>query len=127
MGDEFTCRAKLGPLRDNFGASGPQGTSTAGNAVSGVQVANAGANRAVGQTGSGISTASHATTWQHAAGSGLGQTLQRMSNGRRFGSTQASWSSAGRVLGRAAVVTTAWEGGWDIGSMIYCGCSANGK
>lgn len=74
----------------SFGASESQGTSTAGNAVSGVQVANAGASRAVGRTGSGIGTASHATTWQHAAGSGLGQTLQRISNGRRFGSIQVS-------------------------------------
>lgn len=30
------------------------------------------------------------------------------------------------VLGRVAVVTTVWEGFCDIGSMLYCGCSAGG-
>ena len=30
------------------------------------------------------------------------------------------------VLGRVAVVTTVWEGIWDVGSMLYCGCSAGG-
>jgi len=107
-----------------LGASGPEGTSAAGNVASGAQVANATANAAVGYTGSGISTASHATSWQHAAGSEVGQALQRASNGRSFGPIQVSWSSAGRLLGRVAVVTTVWEGAWDIGSMAYCGCSA---
>jgi RHS repeat-associated protein len=108
-----------------LGASGPEGTSTTGNVASGAQVTNAAANAAVGSTGSGISAAPHATSWQHAAGSEIGQTLQRASTGRRFGPVQASWSSAGRFLGRAAVVTTIWEGGWDIGSMAYCGCTAS--
>lgn len=109
-----------------LGASGPESTSTTGEVASGAQVANAAANSAVGSTGSGISAAPHATTWQHAAGSQAGQAMQRAANGRRFGPVQASWSSAGRLLGRVAVVTTVWEGFWDIGSMVYCGCSAGG-
>jgi RHS repeat-associated protein len=109
-----------------LGASGPESTSTTGEVASGAQVANAAANSAVGSTGSGISDAPHATTWQHAAGSQAGQAMQRAANGRRFGPVQASWSSAGRLLGRVAVVTTVWEGFWDIGSMVYCGCSAGG-
>jgi RHS repeat-associated protein len=110
-----------------LGASGPEGTSTTGDVTSRAQVANAAANTAVGSTGSGISAAPHATTWQHAAGSQAGQTMQRAANGRRFGPVQASWSSAGRLLGRVAVVTTVWEGFWNIGSVVYCGCSAGGE
>ncbi|HCH0556508.1 TPA: RHS repeat-associated core domain-containing protein [Pseudomonas aeruginosa] len=107
-----------------LGPAGKEGTSTAGNATSGAQVANGLGNAAVGYTGSGMSTASHATSWQHAAGSRVGQAAQMAENGRRFGSTQVAWSSAGRFLGRVAVVTTIWEGFYDIGTMGYCGCSA---
>lgn len=107
-----------------FGASGPEGTSSVGNVASGAQAANAAANKAIGYTGSGIGTASHATSWQHAAGSEIGQAVQRASDGRNFGPKQIPWSRAGRLLGRVAVVTTIWEGGWDIGSIAYCGCSA---
>ena len=103
------------------------GTSTAGNVASGAHVANAAGNAAVGYTGSGMNTASHATSWQHAAGSEIGQAGQRAYNGRSFGRPiQVPVSAVGRFLGRAALVTTVWEGAYDIGTMIYCGCAAAG-
>jgi RHS repeat-associated protein len=107
-----------------LGAAGSEGTSNVGNAGSTAHVANAVGNTLVGQTGAGISTATHATTWQHAVGSNVGQAAQLSQNGRRFGPVQAQVSSAGRLLGRVAVVTTVWEGFWNIGSMVHCGCNA---
>jgi RHS repeat-associated protein len=107
-----------------LGAAGPQQTSSIGNVVSTAHIANTTGNIAVGSTGSGIGTAPHATTWQHAAGSSVGQRMQTLHNGRRFGPTQAAWSSGGRLIGRVAVVTTVWEGFWNIGSMIHCGCNS---
>lgn len=107
-----------------LGSSGSEGSSTIGDASTALNLANAAANRAAGATGSGMSSASHATSWQHRVGSNIGQSAQQTVNGKSFGSTQAAWSSAGKMAGRLALLPLIWEGYWDIGSAIYCGCSA---
>jgi RHS repeat-associated protein len=108
-----------------LGPAGKGGASALGNVASSAQVANAAGNAAVGYTGSGMSRASHATSWQHAAGSEIGQAGQRAFNGRSFGpQVQVPWSNAGKFLGRLAIAPTIWEGFYDVGTIVYCGCSA---
>jgi len=51
--------------------------------------------------------------------------LQLQENGRRFGSTQARWSSAGRIIGRVAVLPLIFEGFYDIGTMARCACTSD--
>jgi RHS repeat-associated protein len=127
-GEYSTFADCLGERRWDWGKLGPsgkEGTSGIGNAGSSAQIANATGNAAAGYTGSGIGTASHATSWQHKASADIGQSMQKAATGKRFGPTQARWSTAGRLVGRVAILPTIWEGGWDIGSMVYCGCAAN--
>lgn len=101
-----------------LGPSGSSGTSTIGNVGSSAQIANTAANIAVGQTGAGIATASHATSWQHVAGLRIGQARQLAVNGRTMGAVQARWSSIGKFAGRVGIVTTIWEGYWDVGTFV---------
>lgn len=84
---------------------------------------NAAGNAAAGATGSGIGTASHATSWAHRVASNYGQSQQIIETGKRTGATQARISGIGKVAGRLLIIPTIWEGYWDIGSIIYCGCS----
>ncbi|MGL6160752.1 RHS repeat-associated core domain-containing protein, partial [Microbulbifer sp.] len=93
-----------------------------GDAVTGANLANAAGNMAAGRTGSGMGVPSHGTSWQHRTLSGIGQNMQLQENGRRFGSTQARWSNAGRIIGRAAVLPLIFEGYYDIGTIARCAC-----
>jgi RHS repeat-associated protein len=107
-----------------LGPAGPEGTSDVGAAVTAGNVANIAGNVAAGPTGSGAGIGSHATSWAHRAGSNIGQALQIAENGRRFGSTQAAWSTAGKVLGRALILPTIFEGAYDIATIARCACTA---
>jgi hypothetical protein len=46
--------------------------------------------------------------------------MQRAASGRSFGPLQARVSAAGRAVGRFAVVTTVWEGFYDLGAIGEC-------
>ncbi len=86
-------------------------------------LANSAGNIMAGPTGSGIGTVSHATSWQHRVASNYGQAQQIAANGRRTGPIQARIGTVGKAAGRLAILPTIWEGYWDIGLMVYCGCS----
>jgi len=87
-------------------------------------LANAAGNYAAGPTGAGAGVPSHGTSWQHRLGSNIGQNKQQRINGKKFGTTQAKWSGAGRTLGRLAIFPLLIEGFYDIGTIGYCGCKS---
>ena len=107
-----------------LGPAGPEGTSDVGAVATGGNLANIAGNVAAGPTGVGAGVGSHATSWAHRVGSEIGQAAQLAENGGRFGSTQAAWSTAGKVLGRALILPTIFEGFYDIGTVARCACTA---
>ena len=106
-----------------MGPAGDDGASTAGNVGTTANLGNSAGNAAAGPTGSGIGTASHATSWPHRVASNIGQAQQVAETGKRTGPTQARTSAIGKAAGRILIIPTIWEGYWDIGSIIYCGCA----
>jgi uncharacterized protein RhaS with RHS repeats len=108
-----------------LGPAGEGGMSDVGTMATGANLANTAGNMMTGATGSGMGVPSHATSWQHRTASQIGQNLQLAENGRRFGSTQAAWSSAGRIVGRALILPAIFEGFYDIGTMGRCACASD--
>ena len=108
-----------------FGPAGNDGLSNTGATVTSANLANTTANVAVGRTGAGAGTASHSTSWEHRVGSKIGQSAQFAENGRRFGSTQAAWSSAGKLIGRALIFPLIFDGFYDIGTIGRCSCTSD--
>jgi RHS repeat-associated protein len=107
-----------------LGPAGEGGMSDVGTVGTVANLANIAGNVMTGTTGSGMGVPSHATSWLHRAASQVGQNLQLAENGRRFGSTQAAWSSVGRFAGRALILPTIFEGAYDIATMGRCACTS---